>query len=44
METLVNLAQEEDVSRRLAGHQVVAAVEKEECDGPSDAGNHGRKN
>jgi len=38
METLVNLAQEEDVSRRLANHQVVAAVEKEECDGPSDAG------
>lgn len=26
------------MSRRLANHQVVAAVEKEECDGPSDAG------
>lgn len=34
----MNLAQEEDVSRRLAGHQVAAAVEKEECNGFSDTG------
>lgn len=33
----MNLAQEEDVSRRLAGHWVVKVVE-EEHDGFSDAG------
>lgn len=36
-ETAVSLAQEEDVSRRLAGHRGVETI-KEECNGFSDAG------
>lgn len=39
----MNLAQEEDVSGRLARHQLVEAVEKQECDGFADAGKSWQK-
>lgn len=39
----MNLAREEDVSGRLAGYQLVEAVEKQECDRFADAGKSRQK-